>query len=164
MFNIFFIFNIWSQLLTSIIFKLSSIFQELLKVQINVESMKMHQAERHDFWPRLWLFSSPFLFRPIKQGRRKGEWIAKIVIKIHAFLLDNFHRFNIYFMSFCSIYENASIKIVLKLWRSGKQIDHGVHQITLLLQKNRGFLVTDLGPKMFTLASDLFLKKQKICI
>ena len=31
---------------------------------------------------------SPFLFPPKKQVRRKGEWIAKIKIKSHAFLLD----------------------------------------------------------------------------
>ena len=35
------------------------------------------QSERHEFWPRLWLFFSPFLFTPKKEGRRKGEWISK---------------------------------------------------------------------------------------
>ena len=34
----------------------------------------------YDFW----LFSSPFLFPPKKAGRRK----AKIVLKSHAFILD----------------------------------------------------------------------------
>ena len=49
------------------------------------------RAERHEFWPRLispCLFFSPFLFPPNKEGRRKGELIAKIVIKSHVFLLD----------------------------------------------------------------------------
>ena len=34
------------------------------------------------------LFFSSFLFPPKKEGRRKGKWIAEIVIKSHAFLLD----------------------------------------------------------------------------
>ena len=29
------------------------------------------RAERHDFWPRLWLFSSSFLFPPKKEGSEK---------------------------------------------------------------------------------------------
>ena len=28
-----------------------------------------------------------------KKGRRKGEWIAKILIKSHAFPLDHFQKF-----------------------------------------------------------------------
>ena len=46
------------------------------------------RAERHDFWPRL---SYSFLiFSSLQkiEGRRIGEWISKIVIKGHAFLLD----------------------------------------------------------------------------
>ena len=46
------------------------------------------RAERHDFWPQLWLFLSPFSLPSWKNGRRKGERIAKIVINSHAFLLD----------------------------------------------------------------------------
>ena len=56
-------------------------------------------AERHDFWPRLWLFFSPFLFPPKKREEEKeNEW-AQIVIKGHAFLLDhsNEHVLNKYF-------------------------------------------------------------------
>ena len=34
------------------------------------------------------LFFPSFLFPPKKEGRRKGKWIAEIVIKSHAFLLD----------------------------------------------------------------------------
>ena len=45
----------------------------------------------HDLKSRLWLFFSPFLFPPKKEGRRKGELIAKIVILSHAFLLDHFY-------------------------------------------------------------------------
>ena len=52
------------------------------------------QAERHGFWPRLWLFFSPFLFPP-KKKRRKGECIAKIEIKSHDFLLDLLYVNNI---------------------------------------------------------------------
>ena len=47
-------------------------------------------AERNDLKLRLWLFFSRFLFPPKKEGRRKGEWIAKIVFLSHAFLLDHF--------------------------------------------------------------------------
>ena len=47
------------------------------------------RAERLDFWPLLWLFSSPFLFPPKKEERRKREWIAKNLIKSPAFLLDH---------------------------------------------------------------------------
>ena len=47
-------------------------------------------VERHDFWPRFWLFFSTFLSPPKKEGRKKGEWISNIVIKSHAFLLDHF--------------------------------------------------------------------------
>ena len=48
--------------------------------------------ERHDLKLRLWLFFSPFLFPPKKEGRRKGECIAKIVILSHAFLDHHFHQ------------------------------------------------------------------------
>ena len=34
-------------------------------------------AERHDFWPRLMLFFSSFLFPLKKEGRRKEEWDSK---------------------------------------------------------------------------------------
>ena len=40
------------------------------------------------FCPRLWLFFSPFFFPLIKEGRRKREWITKVVVKNNAFLLD----------------------------------------------------------------------------
>ena len=45
------------------------------------------RAERHELKSRLWLFFFPFLFPPLKK-EGKGEWIAKIVISSHAFLLD----------------------------------------------------------------------------
>ena len=47
------------------------------------------RTERHDLKSRLWLFFYPFLFPLKKEGRRKGERIAKIVILSHAFLLDH---------------------------------------------------------------------------
>ena len=50
--------------------------------------MTEDRAERYDLKSRLWLFFSPFLFPPKKQGERKGEWIGKIVILSHAFMLD----------------------------------------------------------------------------
>ena len=43
--------------------------------------------ERHDLKSRLWLFFSPFLK---KEGRRKAELMAKIVILNHAFLDHHF--------------------------------------------------------------------------
>ena len=46
---------------------------------------KFDQTERHDFWLRLWLFFSVFLFPPEKRGMKKGQWICKVVIKSHAF-------------------------------------------------------------------------------
>ena len=33
---------------------------------------KLDRAERHCFWPQLWLFFSPFLLPQKKEGRRKG--------------------------------------------------------------------------------------------
>ena len=53
-----------------------------------LKKKQLDRAERHDFWPRLWLFFSPFLFPLKKEVRRKGEWMSKSVIKSHAFLLD----------------------------------------------------------------------------
>ena len=67
------------------------------------------RAERNDFWP--WLFYSPFLFPPKKEGRRKGEWIAKIVIKSHAFLLDP----SIFVWLGCNPLVFALSKLLLKL-------------------------------------------------
>ena len=40
------------------------------------------------FLPRFWLFFLPFLFPPKREGRRKGKWISKVVVKNNAFLLD----------------------------------------------------------------------------
>ena len=48
----------------------------------------MDRAERHELKSRLLFFFSPFSSLLKKLGRRKGEWIAKIVILSHAFLLD----------------------------------------------------------------------------
>ena len=46
-----------------------------------------NRAERHDFWSRFLLFSfSSSLF--FWEGREKGKWITKVVVKSHAFLLD----------------------------------------------------------------------------
>ena len=53
-----------------------------------VSSQILDRAERHGFYPRLWLFFSPFLFPPKKRGNKKEEQLAKIVIKSHAFLLN----------------------------------------------------------------------------
>jgi hypothetical protein len=47
-------------------------------------SWNMDCYERHDFWPRLLLFFSPFLFPSKKEGRIKNV-LAKIVIKSQAF-------------------------------------------------------------------------------
>ena len=49
--------------------------------------LNLDRAEGHDFWPRLWLFFSPFVFPP-KKKREEEKWRAKIVIKSRAFLLD----------------------------------------------------------------------------
>ena len=38
---------------------------------------KKDRADRHDFWPRLWLFSSPFLFPPRKRGEKKRRMNRK---------------------------------------------------------------------------------------
>ena len=38
--------------------------------------------------PQIWLFFFPFLFSPKKEGRRKGE----IVAKIHAFQTGRIHN------------------------------------------------------------------------
>ena len=35
------------------------------------------RAERHEFWPRLWLFFSPFLFPPKKRGEKKSRMNSK---------------------------------------------------------------------------------------
>ena len=35
--------------------------------------LNFDQTERHEFCSRLWLFISPFLFPPKKEGRKKGE-------------------------------------------------------------------------------------------
>ena len=51
---------------------------------------KRDRVKRHssDLKSRLWLFFSPFLILPKKKGRIKWEWISKIVILSHAFLLN----------------------------------------------------------------------------
>ena len=59
----------------------------LVKIS-TVGPIALERAERCDLKSRFWLFFSPFLFPPKKEGRRKGEWIAKIVILSHTFLLD----------------------------------------------------------------------------
>ena len=35
------------------------------------------RAERHDFWPQLWLFFSPFLFPPKKREKKKRRMVSK---------------------------------------------------------------------------------------
>ena len=62
----------------------------------------------HDFVYSFPLFCS-FLR---KEGRREGEWLAKIVIKSHAFLLDRFVK--IYLSIYPSI--NLFISICLSIW------------------------------------------------
>jgi hypothetical protein len=47
-------------------------------------------TENHDFG-----YSFPFFSSLLKkEGRRKGEWIAKIGIKNHAFLIDQIPEFS----------------------------------------------------------------------
>ena len=38
---------------------------------------QIDQAERHDFWPWLWLFFSPFLFPSKKRGKKKRRMNSK---------------------------------------------------------------------------------------
>ena len=59
---------------------------ENLKPPLTIEQKGM--IIYHDFGYSFSLFTS--LLK--KEGRRKGEWIAKIVIKSHAFLLDRIWR------------------------------------------------------------------------
>ena len=40
-------------------------------------SVKRDQTERHDFWPRLWLFFSTFLFLPKKTEKKKRRMNSK---------------------------------------------------------------------------------------
>ena len=47
------------------------IVEGLTKKKIDIK--KNYDPERHDLKSRLWLFFSPFLFPPKKEGRRKGE-------------------------------------------------------------------------------------------
>ena len=51
-----------------------------------------------------------FLFPPKKKGRRKGEWIANIVILSHAFLLDpkNYLRFDMHQKYILNCTKNSS--------------------------------------------------------
>ena len=64
------------------------------------------RAESHDLKSRLWLFFSLFLFLLNKRGKKKREWIVKIVILSHAFLLDpqSFTLFSIISFSLCFIF------------------------------------------------------------
>ena len=45
--------------------------------KINMFIYKIDRTEKHDFWPQLLSFSSPFFFPPKKERRWKGEWISK---------------------------------------------------------------------------------------
>ena len=49
------------------------------------------RAQMHDFWPRLWLFSSTFILPPKKRGKKKRRMNSK---NRDVFLLDP--RPNIY--------------------------------------------------------------------
>ena len=56
------------------------------------------RAERHDLKSRLWLFFPLFSSLLKKEGRRKWEWIVKIVILSHTFLHDQVKsKFNSHF-------------------------------------------------------------------
>ena len=57
-------------------------------------SKALDQSERHDFWPRLWLLFSSFLFPHLlkKREEEKENEVVKIVIKINAFQTG--HSFN----------------------------------------------------------------------
>ena len=47
------------------------------------------RAEMHDLRSILWLYFPLFPFLLKKEGRKKGERIAKIMILSHAFLLNH---------------------------------------------------------------------------
>ena len=67
------------------------------------------------------LFLSPFFFLPEKKvGRRKGEGIAKIAIKSHAFLLDQ--KMTKLFLNFIcqSLYKNLAHIIPENCYRKQK--------------------------------------------
>ena len=57
---------------------------------LSIDGFSFDRAERHDLKLQLWLFFSTFPFPPKKEGRRKGEREAKMVILSNAFLLDLF--------------------------------------------------------------------------
>ena len=66
----------------------------------------------HDFGNSFTLFSSLLT----KEGRRKGEWLAKIMIKSHAFLLDPthsiYHNSNAYFYLAPGYHKQSLIQII----------------------------------------------------
>ena len=63
----------------------------------------------HDFGYSLPLFS--FLLK--KEGRIKGEWLAKIVIKSHTFLLDLLIEEKVLGKNIHSSAQNAALFILL---------------------------------------------------
>ena len=72
-----------------------------LFIQINISIYLYDQTERHDFWPWLWIFFSPFLFPPKKKREQEKEnELATIEIKRHAFQPGLF----IYLLFYLSIF------------------------------------------------------------
>ena len=58
----------------------------------------INRAERYDFWPRLWLFFSPFLFPPKKRGKNKRRMNRKnrdqkSCLSVHSFQSQAFFPF-----------------------------------------------------------------------
>ena len=47
------------------------------KIYLQYLDPNTDRAERHDFWPRLWLFYFPFLFPPKIRGKKKRKMNSK---------------------------------------------------------------------------------------
>ena len=58
-----------------------SVFDPLQElIQVYQQLFHDDRAERHDFWPPLWLFSSPFLFPPKNRGKKKRRMNSKNLV------------------------------------------------------------------------------------
>ena len=81
------------------------------KIIIVVKMIKLSELRLKDRAERNNLKSS-FLFPPKKEGRRKGEWIAQIVILSHAFLLNQIKSYLDYNLK--NEVSNINVKVVSK--------------------------------------------------